>query len=163
MGRAVQRGPGGVLASGRITSRRLREEVIAARTSRRMTATALQRASGLSARTLRDIEGGTPGRRYSVTTLAALDRAFGWDEGRAWRLWQEDEEAAEATTPLEELAAQMERLRSEVRRQMTALRTEEADHHLVPSWAVEVVDLMRLMSAEDRRRILDLASRLAPG
>lgn len=46
-----------------MTARSLREEVIAARTTRRMTAVALQRASGLSARTLRDIEAGSPTRR----------------------------------------------------------------------------------------------------
>lgn len=143
-----------------MTARSLREEVIAARTTRRMTAVALQRASGLSARTLRDIEAGSPTRRYSVTTLAALDRAFGWEPGHAWAAWQEGEASAAPPTSVEDIVEQMALLRVEVARRLDA---GEVDSPPIPSWAVEVVDLMRLMTTEDRRRVLDLAQRLAPG
>jgi transcriptional regulator with XRE-family HTH domain len=135
----------------------LRDEVVAARMARAMTATALQRASGLSARTLRDIEAGTPQRRYSLATLSALDRAFGWPAGHAWRLWQEGEGAV---TPLEEIAEQMALLREEVRRRLDAGEVRDRER---PAWADELVGLVRLLSAEDRRRVFDYVQRLAPG
>lgn len=148
-----------VASHSTMTAATLREEVIAARMARRMTATALQRASGLSARTIRDIEGGTPGRRYSVTTLASLDRAFGWEEGRAWRLWQSGEPKPEPT-PVAELLDQMQALRSAVVNLGARVELDELDR---PAWADELVDLVRLLSPEDRRRVFDLAQRLAPG
>jgi hypothetical protein len=140
----------------------LRDEVIAARSARQMTAVALQRASGLSARTLRDIESGTTERRYSLTTLSALDRVFDWESGRAWRLWQEGESAGALTTPIEELIQQMSLMRSEIRQRLDEVVATVEDSER-PNWADELVDIVRLLSAEDRRRVFDYAQRLAPG
>jgi transcriptional regulator with XRE-family HTH domain len=134
-----------------MTAATLGERVIAARTARRMTTTALQRASGLSARTIRDIEHGHPTRRYSSTTLASLDEALGWPRGEAWRVWRtSDIDVAET-------------VRDEIAEQMAALRAQIVEVSERPPWSVEIVDLMRLMSPADRRLLLDLASRLAPG
>lgn len=133
-----------------MTAASLGERVIAARTARGMTATALQRASGLSARTIRDIETANPTRRYSATTLASLDEAFEWPRGEAWRVWRtHDSEVAES-------------VREEIAEQMEALRAQIVEVSERPPWSVEIVDLMRLMSPTDRRLLLDLASRLAP-
>jgi len=133
-----------------MTAANLGDRVIAARTARGMTATALQRASGLSARTIRDIETGNPSRRYSSTTLAALDEALGWPKGEAWRVWRtRDSDIAES-------------VRDEIAEQMSALRAQIAEVAERPPWTVEIVDLMRLLSPADRRLVLDLASRLAP-
>lgn len=139
----------------------LRDEVIAARSARRMTAVALQRASGLSARTLRDIESGRTDRRYSITTLSALDRVFGWSPGYAWHLFERDELTDAMTTPLDELVEQMAGLRRELRQHLEA-DTAALDDEM-PSWATELVDLVRLLNAEDRRRVFDYVQRLAPG
>lgn len=141
-----------------MTAARLRDEVVSARMARSMTATALQRASGLSARTLRDIEAGAP-RRYSLTTLSALDKAFGWETGYAWQLWQQDE--GPPATPVEELTFQMELFREEMSRRLDDLASKSDDER--PSWADELVDLVRLLNAEDRRRVFDYVTRLAPG
>jgi len=131
------------VASGAVTAGTLAERVIAARSAKGMTAARLQRATKLSARTIRDIESGNAQRRYSPTTLAQLDGALGWEPGTAWGVYQSDQGAA--TTVDAELA--------EIRRRLVML--EEA-----PPWASELVDLVRLLSAEDRYRILDLARRL---
>lgn len=140
----------------------LRERVLDARTSLNWTAAILQARSGLSARTLRDIEGGNADRRYSVQTLAALDRAFAWPQGTAWRAWQaQDGGGGPGETSAEELAEQMRQLRAALRQGLEEV-SARIERDEVPTWAVEVIDLMRLMSAEDRRRLLDLASRLAP-
>lgn len=146
---------GDVASGGGMTAANLREQVLAARMARRWSAIALQRASGLSARTLRDIENGRPGRRYSVTTLAALDRALGWEEGRAWRIWTENEPRPE--TPVEELLEQMEQLRAAV----THLGETAAAHEDRPAWADELVGLVAALNADDRRLVFDLAERLA--
>jgi len=151
-----------VRSDGSMSAGTLRDEVIAARSARRMTAVALQRASGLSARTLRDIEAGTTERRYSLTTLSALDRVFGWEPGRAWRLWQEGESTTALVTPIEELTQQMSLMRLEIRQRLDAVVAASEDVER-PSWADELVDLVRLLSAEDRRRVFDFAQRLAPG
>src|SRR4051812_19859168 len=103
-----------------MTADSLREQVLAARAARGMTATALQRASGLSARTVRDIEAGNP-RRYTVGTLARLDEALGWAQGTAWRTWQAAEAAKAPETSLEEIAEQMAALREQVTRQLGGL------------------------------------------
>jgi len=131
------------VASGNVTAASLAERVIAARSAKGMTAARLQRATKLSARTIRDIESGTTQRHYSPTTLAQLDGPLGWDPGTAWGYYQTDQGAT--TTVDAELA--------EIRRRLVML--EEA-----PAWATELVDLVRLLSAEDRYRILDLARRL---
>lgn len=140
-----------------MTARSLRDLVVATRTQHRWTAGTLQARSGLSARTLRDIEAGRSDRRYSVRTLGALDRAFDWPAGTAWRAWRHE---AAPETPAEELAEQMRELRAavvaDVREELEAQRAE------IPAWAIEIIDLMRLMGADDRRRLTDLASRLAP-
>lgn len=121
----------------------LAERVIAARSARRMTAGAMQRASGLSARTIRDIETGTPDRRYSAKTLGQLDHALGWPPGTAYNLWREDHDTSTVDAEL-----------MEIRRRLQMLEEE-------PAWARELVDLVRLLSAEDRYRMFDLLRRLA--
>lgn len=147
-----------------MTAASLRSEVIAARTTRRWNLSTLQRISGLSARTIRDIETGTPERRYSVTTLGALDRAFGWTDGTAWRLWESGERRPE--TPLSELLEQM----AELRRAVTQMSEEVSSIHREseegverrPSWADDLVDLVGRLSPDDRRRVFDYVERLAP-
>ena len=133
--------PGGTLA----------DQVIAARTARGMTAGALQLASGLSARTIRDIEHGHPTRRYSPTTLAALDRALGWPPNTAWNTWRAHEQILSAP------------MYDEIAEQMAAITAKVAEMAERPPWMAEVIDVFRLLSPEDRRRLLDLAWRLAPG
>lgn len=51
--------------------------------------TKLQDVTGLSARTIRDIEEANPQRRYSALTLAKLDKAFDWPENHAWSTWRD--------------------------------------------------------------------------
>ena len=123
----------------------LGERVIAARSSRSMNASRLQKATGLSARTVRDIESGNPHRRYSPTTLGRLDGPLGWSPGTAWRLWTE--QAHPVGT------AELERSIEEVARRVAMLEEE-------PPWARELVDLVRVLAAEDRHRMIDLARRL---
>lgn len=143
-----------------MTAASLRGEVIAARMARRWNLSTLQRQSGLSARTIRDIEAGAD-RRYSVTTLGALDRAFGWTEGHAWRLWETGDRSPD--TPVNELLEQMAQLRvavAHIGEELAEIRAEDRDDR--PGWVDELVDLVRLLNVEDRRRVIELAERLAP-
>lgn len=127
----------------------LRDAVVAARTERGWNATALQRHSGLSARTVRDIENANPTRRYSSTTLAALDKALGWASGHALTLWRPTQYTG-APPEVASIAEQMT---------MIMRRIDQLDER--PAWADELVDSARLLSAEDRRRVLDLIDRLS--
>lgn len=137
-----------------MTATTLRDRVVAARISRGMTPTALQRQTGLSARTIRDIEAGHPGRRYGATTLARLDEAFGWAPGSAWDAWKAEVDGGD----VEAVAA----MRQAIAEQMAALEERLARMEETPPWAAELVNACRLLSAEDRARVLDLAHRLGP-
>ena len=89
----------------------LRAAVIARRTELGMTATDLQRASGLSARTIREVESGDTHRRFGSTTLARLDVALGWPTGTAYARWTGDTADDMSSTVAEQLIALTERIR----------------------------------------------------
>jgi transcriptional regulator with XRE-family HTH domain len=139
------------VASPPVTAGTLAAKVFAARNARNLTATALAAACGMSPRTIRDIEE-LAERTYRSTTLAPLDRFFGWDEGEAWRVWRQGEGVGVAHPDAALIAAQMEALGERVR------RIEEQ-----PPWTSELIDACRLLSAADRARVLDLAHRLGGG
>jgi hypothetical protein len=118
-----------------------------------MSLSALQRITGLSARTLRDIEAAAPRRRYGAATLAQLDAAFDWPAGTAWDAWTAEDPAAVATAEVRDaIAAQMAALEERL------ARIEES-----PPWQHELVDAVRLLRPEDRARVLDYARRLGEG
>lgn len=87
----------------------LRAAVIARRTELGMTATDLQRSSGLSPRTVRDIEGAAD-RRYGTTTLARLDAALGWPVGTAFQKWTGESAPEVVTSIAEQMVALSNRL-----------------------------------------------------
>lgn len=121
------------------------------RAARGMNQTALQRATGLSARTLRDILAATPGRRFGRTTLDKLDEPLGWAPGTAWRLHrQSPQESVPDARTVQLIRAQMDAMVSRV-----AMLEEQ------PSWAGEVLDAFRLLQPEDRAMLLALARRLS--
>lgn len=138
------------LSSDDVTAGTLRDGVIAARSARGMNRTGLQRASGLSARTLRDIEMGNQRRRYDATTLGRLDGPLGWAAGTAWDLWRRDQQATDPLT--QSVAAQIAALER---------RLEELEE--TPPWAAELIDAVRLLLPEDRDLVLALARRLHRG
>lgn len=137
----------------------LRERVLTARTASVMTAQALQRASGLSARTLRDIESGNTQRHYSVRTLAALDDALGWERGTAWQLWQADAATTSDTMSMVEVAEELAAMRQLLDRRGPGGHGNGEEPE--PSWARDVIALMRLLSNDDRRWVISLIERLA--
>lgn len=120
------------------------------RAARGMNQTALQNATGLSARTLRDILSGNPARRFGRVTLDKLDGPLGWAPGTAWRIYRDERQAPTDARMVQIIAAQMEQIAARVS------TLEEA-----PSWAGEVLDVARALRPEDRARWLDLGRRLA--
>lgn len=142
-------GDGHLHSGDGMSAGRLRDRVLAARVSRGMSLAALQRVTGLSPRTLRDIESGNPNRRYSATTLSHLDEAFGWDVGTAYGLWRD------------ELDGAGDDMRRVIAEQMAALAERVARMEERPPWAAELIDCCRLLSPEDRSLVLGLARRLA--
>lgn len=131
----------------------LAELVTAARAQRGMSLSALQRASGLSARTLRNIESANPDRTYGAGTLSRLDVAFGWPAGTAHGAWKRTEQAG----------LEAERLNAAIAAQMAALDERLARIEEAPPWQKELVDAVRLLRPEDRARVLDYAYRLGEG
>lgn len=121
------------------------------RAARGMNQTALQRATGLSARTVRDVLSGNPARSFGRTTLDKLDGPLGWAPGTAWRKYREDDRPDDGDT-MRLMEMEMERLVARV----AAL--EEG-----PSWASEVVDAFRLLPPEVRSLLIELAWRLSRG
>lgn len=129
----------------------LRSRVIAARAERGWTPAELQRRSGLSARTIRDIESANRARRYGATTLAKLDRALEWQPGTALASWLAGDGEEDA---------QLASMRSAIAEQMAALEQRLARIEESPPWQAELVDACRLLSPEDRARVLDYVRRL---
>lgn len=137
----------GLLSPSTMSASTLSERVIAARSARGINATALQKDSGLSARTIRDIESGNPTRRYSPTTLGRLDRPLGWKPGTAWALWTEQLPAAGSV--------QLQHTISDLTRRLELLEEE-------PPWARELIECVRVLTPQDRDFIFALARRLGP-
>lgn len=151
---AVVKDDDGPLASDEeMSAGTLRDRVIAARIARDISPTALGRQSGLSARTIRDIESGNPQRRYGATTLARLDRPLGWEPGTAWATWNAEIHAAGE-------GAAVSVMRRAITEQMAALEQRLERMEETPPWAAELINACRLLAAEDRARVLDLARRL---
>lgn len=137
----------GLRSTSTMSATTLSERVIASRSARGMNASALQKESGLSARTIRDIESGNPTRRYSPTTLGRLDRPLGWKPGTAWGLWVEQSPTAGS--------AQLQRTISDLTRRLDQLEEE-------PPWARELIEVVRLLPPPDRDFVFALARRLGP-
>ena len=120
----------------------LAARVVAARTELRWTLTELQSQTGLSARTLRDIEAGNPDRRYSPNTLAHLDHAFDWEPNTAWAIWRDlttDDDSNGSEDPSE----------------ITALRRQVEELMRTPPWIAQLVEMVRSLSPEERRMTMD--------
>lgn len=113
-----------------------------------MSMTTLQRQTGLSARTLRELLRADTGRRFNRSTLDKLDGPLGWAPGTAWRHYRASE-----TRPSPVADAVM------VQMQQLAARLESIEER--PPWAAEMIDACRLLSAEDRAIVLALARRLS--
>jgi len=110
--------------------------------------------TGLSGRTLRDIEGDHPTRRYTPPTLARLDEAFGWEPGTAWTLWtHRSERVAGVSAPERDAIVEQMVLLSE-----RLARVEEA-----PPWQTEVIDGMRLLRPEHRTLVMTIIHALGEG
>jgi transcriptional regulator with XRE-family HTH domain len=138
------------LRSDAVAAASLRLKVFAARNAANLTVTALAAATGMSPRTIRDIEEGAD-RAYRSTTLSALDRVFGWAPGEAYATWRAGE-GADLHPDVETLATQMAEIAEEVRRMQEQ-----------PSWALELIEACRLLPGEDRAVVLALAHRLGRG
>lgn len=115
-----------------------------------MTRRALQQATGLSARTLRDVLSAA-NRRFARPTLDKLDDPLGWPPGQAWRLYRQEAPAAE-----EPDARTVELIRA----QMDAVAARVATLEEQPTWAGEVLDAFRRLTLEDRATLLAMARRL---
>jgi transcriptional regulator with XRE-family HTH domain len=139
--------------NGEMSAGTLAERVTAARAQRAMSLSALQRVTGLSARTLRDIESANPARRYGAATLARIDAAFGWPAGTAHEVWTSEDPTRQA----------VDEVRDAIAAQMAALDERLARIEESPPWQHELVDAVRLLQPEDRARVLDYARRLGEG
>jgi len=116
--------------------------------TRSMSQTAVQQATGLSARTLRDLLSGI-GRRYRRETLDKLDEPLGWEPGHAWRIYRQTSSEQPDERMLQIIAVQIDQIRARVS------SLEEA-----PTWAGEVLDAFRPLRPEDRATLLAMARRL---
>ena len=143
----------GLYSDGEMSAGSLAERVVAARGERQMSLSALQRVTGLSARTLRDIESGNRRRRYGADTLGRLDEVFGWRPGTAWQTWIGEDPADAA----------LEGIRQAIAAQMAALEERLARIEEAPPWSSELIDAVRLLRPDDRARVLDYALRLGEG
>lgn len=106
----------------------------------------------MSARTIRDIESANRARRYGATTLAKLDRALEWAPGTALGSWLSGDGDGESD--------EYGRIRQAIGEQMSALEARLAMLEEAPPWQSELVDACRLLTPEDRARVLELARRL---
>lgn len=113
----------------------LRAAVISRRTELNMTTTDLQRASGLSARTVREIEHGDLRRRFGSTTLARLDGALGWPVGTAYGIWSGEAASDQSLSIVAQMTALTERV---------ARMSEE------PPWTRDWMALGRRLTADQR-------------
>ncbi len=128
-----------------VTARDLADAIEEA--ARGMTQAALQRATGLSARTLRDLLAGTD-RRFGRATINKLDEALGWPPGHAWRLYRQQRPPTEVRL-VEVIAGQMDQIAARV-----------ATLEETPTWAGEVLDAFRPLRPSDRAALLVIARRL---
>lgn len=144
-------GDGELIRSRQVSAETLQAKVFAARNALHMTITALASRTGMSPRTIRDIEEGAD-RSYRSTTLAPLDAVFGWEAGEAYRTWRA--EVGERPDPSDNalIAAQMAEIVERVR------RIEEQ-----PPWTTEMLDACRLLTAEQRALVLAIARELSRG
>lgn len=139
---------GADLPSLDVTSENLADAVERAAAGRNRTA--LQRATGLSARTLRDILDPTSPRRFGHATINKLDAPLDWPAGTAWRIYRQPREPSTDDRTTRLIAAQMEQIAERV-----ALLEGQ------PTWAGEVLDAFRPLRPADRALLLSLARRLA--
>ena len=142
-------GDGESVRSRAVSTETLQAKVFAARNALHLTITALASRTGMSPRTIRDIEEGAD-RSYRSTTLAPLDAVFGWEPGEAYRTWRA--ESGEAVPDVAEIKAVLDDLAEQFH------RSQER-----PPWAAEWLDELRLMSAEDRAVLLAVARRMNRG
>jgi transcriptional regulator with XRE-family HTH domain len=134
----------------------LASTVVATRTQKRWPRDKLRQVSGLSGRTVRDIEAGTT-RRYTPITLAKLDKAFGWPEGHAWNIWRGHDGFAAPTDNADRFVRYDDRLQAhEARLKLLEELLEEQ-----PRWASELIKPARLLQPADRSLIISLMWRLA--
>lgn len=143
---------GGTTTIRNVTVGDLADAIETAANEAGMNQTALQRATGLSARTVHDLLTRAPGRRYTRTTLDKLDEPLGWEPGTAWRLHRQPPQHDDA----EQRIAQLVRLQMEGLAARVAILEEQ------PSWADEVLDVFRPLRPEVRAILLDLGRRLGP-
>ena len=119
-----------------------------------MTQGALVRATGLSARTLRQLMDRHSTRVFGRPTLNKLDHAFGWDDGYAWRLYRAGQAPPDRAA---ELAAEAIALIEQ--------RLGVGTAAPAPPWAVPMLDAMRPLSPRDRdllaQQVIQLAHRLS--
>ncbi len=140
-------GDGQPVRSQRVTVASLQSMVFAARNAKHLTVTALATATGMSPRTIRDIEGGVQ-RSYRSTTLSPLDTYYGWEPNTAYETWRAGEGAG-AKPDVVEVAAKVAEIAEEIRRMQKR-----------PQWYDEVVNEFTLLSTDDRAILLTLARRL---
>ena len=141
------------LASPAIMSARLAREVRRRRSEMGLSQAALVRRGGISLATLSAIERGKP-RTFVVTTLAALDRALGWEVGRSQQILDDElAEAQRAESGSEDIGIEAMSMLAEYRAVLEQMRQE-------PSWARELVRLVDQLGPEDRAMLLTFARRL---
>jgi len=111
------------------------------------------RRGGISLATLSAIERGKP-RTFVVTTLAALDRALGWEVGRSQQILDDElAEAQRAESGSEDIGIEAMSMLAEYRAVLEQMRQE-------PSWARELVRLVDQLGPDDRAMLLTFARRL---
>lgn len=115
-----------------------------------MTQGALVRATGLSARTLRQLMDRHTTRTFGRPTLNKLDQAFGWPDGHAWHLYRMGHKPPDRTAEVAAAAA-------ELIREQFGLGTQAA----APPWADELIAAVRPLSPRDRSLVIQLAHRLS--
>lgn len=144
--------PGSVPSRAEMAASRLADEVVARRTSLGMKREALVRATGMSRKTLRDIEQAHP-RSYGSDTLGKLDGPLGWRAGHAYDIWRQ-----EPGPDVAALVTELHSLTDERTADLARLVTRQLEQ---PVWAPELVDACRLLGPEDRALVLALARRLS--
>lgn len=144
--------PGSVPSRAEMAASRLADEVVARRTSLGIKREALVRATGLSRKTLRDIEQAHR-RTYGSDTLGKLDGPLGWRAGHAYDIWREE--------PGPDLAGLVDETRALVDERTAHIARLLARQLELPVWAPELIDACRLLSPEDRAQVLDFARRLS--
>ena len=112
-----------------------------------MTQGALVRATGLSARTLRQLMDRRTTRIFGRPTLNKLDHAFGWTDGTAWWLYQAGQAPPDRASEIVAVVSDL-------------IESRFAAQAAVPPWAGEVLDAVRPLSPRDRALVVQFALRL---